>query len=64
MASKQDIKTAVNKLIKGKKMMISAFSSKDKEELKDRIQFAQRQVQSGNVKQTFFIGKLWRLWID
>lgn len=37
MASKRDIKTAVNKLIKGKKMMISALSSKEKEELKERI---------------------------
>lgn len=49
MASKQDIKTTVNKLIKGKKMMISALSSKEKEELKERIQFAIRQVQSGKV---------------
>lgn len=49
MASKRDIKTAVNKLIKGKKMMISALSSKEKEELKERIQFAIRQVQRGKV---------------
>lgn len=49
MASKQNIKKAVNRLIKGKKMIISTLSSKEKEELKERIQFAIRQVQSGKV---------------
>lgn len=47
MASKQNIKKSVNRLIKGKKMIISTLSSKEKEELKERIRFAIRQVQNG-----------------
>lgn len=47
MASKRNIKATVSRLIKGKKIIVPALSSDEKEELKERIRFAISQVQSG-----------------
>lgn len=49
MASKQNIKATVSRLIKGKQMAIPALSSQEKEELKERIRFAISRVQGGEV---------------
>lgn len=49
MAGKRNIKNTVGRLIKGKRIRIPMLTPLEKEELKDRIKFAIRQMQSGKV---------------